>query len=67
MLGIVYQIHVRFIYFNLGEAVNNALYENRKQIFGVIKPIAEKTVSDLLLDLINKIVINFSYDEVFPE
>ncbi|GLV39162.1 uncharacterized protein CBL_06213 [Carabus blaptoides fortunei] len=51
----------------IGQAINQALYENRRQIFDVIKPVAERTASDVLLDLINKIVKNFSYDEVFPE
>ncbi|XP_024215575.1 protein takeout isoform X2 [Halyomorpha halys] len=50
----------------LGEAVNHALNENQKEIFDTIKPLAEEVVSEVILEIANKITKKFTFDELFP-
>ncbi|XP_073983767.1 protein takeout-like [Rhodnius prolixus] len=50
----------------LGEAVNRALNENKREMMSMLRPQAERTVSAVLLDIANKITNHFEYDELFP-
>jgi len=51
----------------LSQAANNVLNDNRKEFIEAARPFIEKQVSDVLLEIANKIVKKFAYDEVFPE
>ncbi|XP_075236822.1 protein takeout-like [Lycorma delicatula] len=51
----------------LGDAVNVALNENKKDFMKALKPIVEKVVGEIVLDIANKITKNFTYDELFPK
>ncbi|XP_026764032.3 putative beta-carotene-binding protein [Galleria mellonella] len=51
----------------LGDATNAALNQNRGDFIKVLKPTIEKTVSDLLLEISNKVVDGIAYDEVLPK
>ncbi|BES97644.1 Haemolymph juvenile hormone Hypothetical protein protein (JHBP) [Nesidiocoris tenuis] len=51
---------------NLGEAVNAALNENKKELMNFMRPRAEELASKVLLERANKITRHFEYDELFP-
>ncbi|CAH1399267.1 unnamed protein product [Nezara viridula] len=51
----------------LGEAVNAALNQNKKELLDAILPTLERVVSNTLLDITDKITKNFTFEELFPE
>lgn len=52
---------------NLGEAMNVALNENKRELMHLLRPTAEKVVSNVFLDIANKVSSHFTYDELFPK
>ncbi|XP_060810449.1 putative beta-carotene-binding protein [Amyelois transitella] len=50
----------------LGDATNEALNQNRGEFLRAAKPILEKTVTKLLLDIANKVVKDIALDDVLP-
>ncbi|XP_014245420.1 circadian clock-controlled protein-like [Cimex lectularius] len=50
----------------LGEAINNVLNDNKKELMRMIRPKAEQVASSVLLEVANKITEHFEYDELFP-
>ncbi|CAH1399268.1 unnamed protein product [Nezara viridula] len=50
----------------LGDAVNGALNENKKEIINLIRPKIEKMMGEKMLGVANKITQHFTYDELFP-
>nr|CAD7413167.1 unnamed protein product [Timema poppensis] len=48
-----------------GEATNAALNENRSEFIETLRPIAERTVGEVILEIANKITNNFSLKELF--
>ncbi|KAM3958276.1 putative beta-carotene-binding protein [Aphomia sociella] len=50
----------------LSDAANVALNQNRGELLKTVKPVLEKTVTKLLLDIANKVVDGIAYDEVLP-
>lgn len=53
----------------LADAANNVLNdpENRAEFVKLATPHIEEKASEVLLEIAQKIVENFTYDEVFPE
>nr|CAD7410706.1 unnamed protein product [Timema cristinae] len=51
----------------LGEATNAALNENRSEFIETLRPIAERTVGEVILEIANKITNNFSLKELFRD
>lgn len=51
----------------LGEAANEAINQNRGEFLRSSKPYIEKTVSDLLLELANKIVKDLTVAQLLPK
>ena len=49
------------------QAANDIINQNRQDFIEIVTPFIEKRVSNILLEIANKIVKNFKYDEVFPE
>ncbi|XP_014289104.1 protein takeout [Halyomorpha halys] len=65
-----YHIHLENLFNNdpaLNEAVNVALNENKKELITTIRPQAERVVTNVLLEIANKITQHFTYEELFPE
>ncbi|XP_068629036.1 protein takeout-like [Battus philenor] len=52
---------------SLEEATNQALNENKAELIKAVKPFAEKSVSNIILDAANKITKNIPYDELLPK
>ncbi|KAG8282426.1 hypothetical protein J6590_036392 [Homalodisca vitripennis] len=50
----------------LGDAVNLALNDNKREFMEALRPVVERIVSDVLLDIAKKVTKNFTYDELFP-
>lgn len=51
----------------LGDATNAALNENPKELIAYLKPIIEKTVGNIILEIANKITQHFTLEELLPE
>ncbi|XP_053601781.1 protein takeout-like [Plodia interpunctella] len=51
----------------LGDATNEALNQNRGEFLRAAKPILERTVTRLLLDIANKVVKDIILDDVLPK
>ncbi|KAL1140600.1 hypothetical protein AAG570_000530 [Ranatra chinensis] len=51
----------------LGDAVNAALNENKKEIIATVSPTVRSVVSEVLLEIAKKITSHFTYDELFPK
>ncbi|XP_059049330.1 putative beta-carotene-binding protein [Achroia grisella] len=51
----------------LGDVANTILNQNRGEFLKVIKPTMEKTVTELVLEMSNKIVDGIAYDDLFPK
>lgn len=52
--------------FVAGEAINFALNENKREFMEALRPIVERVVSNVLLDIARKVTKNFTYDDLFP-
>ncbi|RVE47052.1 hypothetical protein evm_008334 [Chilo suppressalis] len=50
----------------LGDATNEAINQNRGEFFRAVKPVLEKTVSKLFLDMANKVVDGITMDDILP-
>uniref|UniRef100_A0A1B6L2D3 Uncharacterized protein n=1 Tax=Graphocephala atropunctata TaxID=36148 RepID=A0A1B6L2D3_9HEMI len=50
----------------LGDAVNLALNDNKREFMEALRPVVEKITSSVLLEIAKKITRNFTYDELFP-
>lgn len=48
-------------------AINTALQGGRREIFETLKPSIEKVISELTMDLANKVNDKFTFDELFPD
>lgn len=57
------------MFFFLADAANNVLNdsENRAEFVKLATPYIEEKASEVLLEIAQKIVENFTYDEIFPE
>lgn len=51
----------------LYEIVRNFLSQNQEDIIRFIKPTLEKVISDYIISFANKICLNFTYEELFPD
>ncbi|XP_017780981.1 PREDICTED: uncharacterized protein LOC108565843 [Nicrophorus vespilloides] len=65
-----YNLHLDNLFANdqvLTDGINNMLNQNKKDLLQLANPYIQTKASEYLLDVANKIVKNFSYEEVFPE
>lgn len=53
-------------FFVVEKATNQALNENSKEIFSELKPVLEKVVQELTLNLQKKITAQVPYDLLYP-
>ena len=51
----------------LTAAINNLLVQSKKEIIESITPSLEREVSKIVLEIANRIVRHFTYDELFPD
>ncbi|XP_075981433.1 protein takeout-like [Anticarsia gemmatalis] len=51
----------------LGEAANAAINQNRGEFLKATKPILEKTVAKIFLDIANKVVDGFTLEQLLPK
>lgn len=49
------------------KAVDDSLKASEEEIIDLVTPNIEKKVSNLVLDIANKIIRHFSYDQLFPD
>lgn len=52
---------------NLGDAINAAINDNKKDLMIGIIPHAERVAGNVLLDIANKITKHFTFKELFPK
>lgn len=51
----------------LGAVVNNAINSNFEAFIKELQPLIEKTLSQAFVDIGNKIIAQFTYQQLFPE
>uniref|UniRef100_A0A0K8TGY5 Protein takeout n=2 Tax=Lygus hesperus TaxID=30085 RepID=A0A0K8TGY5_LYGHE len=51
---------------SLGEAINLALNDNKKELMNLFRPHAEEMAASVLLERANQVTKHFDYDELFP-
>ncbi|KAF6204258.1 hypothetical protein GE061_002598 [Apolygus lucorum] len=51
---------------NLGEAINLALNDNKRDLMNMFRPHAEEMAAKVLLERANQVTKHFDYDELFP-